>query len=65
MTLSTTLVSHYESVEDSNTNWAVPLEKKASERLLFVVETNNILFTDDLRDLETARLSAVKSILKS
>lgn len=39
-----------------NPDWAVLLEKDGAERLYFVVETKSSLFTDDLRDRESAKI---------
>lgn len=39
-----------------NPDWAVLVEKDGAERLYFVVETKSSLFTDDLRDKESARI---------
>lgn len=39
-----------------NPDWAVLIEKDGSERLYFVVETKGSLFTDDLRDKESAKI---------
>ena len=39
-----------------NPDWAVLVEKDGAERLYFVVETKNSLFTDDLRDKESAKI---------
>ena len=38
-----------------NPDWAVLVEKDGGERLYFVVETKSGLFTDDLRDKESAQ----------
>ena len=38
-----------------NPDWAVLVEKDGAERLYFVVETKSSLFTDDLRDKESAQ----------
>jgi len=37
-------------------DWAVLVEKDGAERLYFVVETKSSLFTDDLRDKESAKI---------
>ncbi len=37
-----------------NPDWAVLVDKDSSEPLYFVVETKSSLFTDDLRDKESA-----------
>jgi type III restriction enzyme len=39
-----------------NPDWAVLVEKDGAERLYFVVETKSSLFTDDLRDRESAKI---------
>lgn len=39
-----------------NPDWAVLVEKDGAERLYFVVETKGSLFTDDLRDKESAKI---------
>lgn len=39
-----------------NPDWAVLVEKDGHERLYFVVETKSSLFTDDLRDKESAKI---------
>nr|ART40535.1 L678 [uncultured bacterium] len=39
-----------------NPDWAVLVEKDGRERLYFVVETKSSLFTDDLRDKESAKI---------
>jgi type III restriction enzyme len=39
-----------------NPDWAVLIEKDGAERLYFVVETKSSLFTDDLRDKESAKI---------
>lgn len=39
-----------------NPDWAVLVDKDGSERLYFVVETKSSLFTDDLRDRESAKI---------
>lgn len=39
-----------------NPDWAVLLEDDGAERLYFVVETKSSLFTDDLRDKESAKI---------
>lgn len=40
-----------------NPDWAVLLEVDGRERLYFVVETKDSLFTDDLRDQEAAKIA--------
>jgi type III restriction enzyme len=39
-----------------NPDWAVLIEIDGTERLYFVVETKSSLFTDDLRDRESAKI---------
>ncbi len=39
-----------------NPDWAVLVEQDGAERLYFVVETKGSLFTDDLRDKESAKI---------
>ncbi len=39
-----------------NPDWAVLVDKDGTERLYFVVETKGSLFTDDLRDKESAKI---------
>ena len=39
-----------------NPDWAVMVEKDGAERLYFVVETKSSLFTDDMRDKESAKI---------
>ncbi len=39
-----------------NPDWAVLVDKNGTERLYFVVETKSSLFTDDLRDKESAKI---------
>lgn len=39
-----------------NPDWAVLVEKDGAEHLYFVVETKSSLFTDDLRDKESAKI---------
>jgi type III restriction enzyme len=39
-----------------NPDWAVLVDKDGAERLYFVVETKSSLFTDDLRDKESAKI---------
>jgi type III restriction enzyme len=39
-----------------NPDWAVLVDKDGTERLYFVVETKSSLFTDDLRDKESAKI---------
>ncbi len=44
-----------------NPDWAVLIEKDGAERLYFVVETKSSLFTDDLRDKESAKIECGKA----
>ncbi len=44
-----------------NPDWAVLVEQDAGERLYFVVETKSSLFTDDLRDKESAKIECGKA----
>ncbi len=44
-----------------NPDWAVLVEKDEGERLYFVVETKSSLFTDDLRDKESAKIECGKA----
>jgi len=44
-----------------NPDWAVLVEKDGAERLYFVVETKSSLFTDDLRDRESAKIECGKA----
>ena len=44
-----------------NPDWAVLVEKGGVERLYFVVETKSSLFTDDLRDKESAKIECGKA----
>ena len=39
-----------------NPDWAVLVDEDGTERLYFVVETKSSLFTDDLRDKESAKI---------
>jgi type III restriction enzyme len=39
-----------------NPDWAVLVDKDGTERFCFVVETKHSLFTDDLRDKESAKI---------
>lgn len=48
-----------------NPDWAVLVEKDGAERLYFVVETKSSLFTDDLRDKESAKIECGKAHFKS
>ncbi|TVO69724.1 type III restriction-modification system endonuclease [Sedimenticola selenatireducens] len=44
-----------------NPDWAVLVEEDGTERLYFVVETKSSLFTDDLRDKESAKIECGKA----
>jgi type III restriction enzyme len=44
-----------------NPDWALLLEKDGLQRLYFVVETKSSLFTDDLRDKESAKIECGKA----
>jgi type III restriction enzyme len=44
-----------------NPDWAVLIEEDGEERLYFVVETKSSLFTDDLRDRESAKIECGKA----
>jgi len=48
-----------------NPDWAVLIEKDGAERLYFVVETKSSLFTDDLRDKESAKIACGKAHFKA
>jgi type III restriction enzyme len=48
-----------------NPDWAVLVEKDGAERLFFVVETKSSLFTDDLRDKESAKIECGKAHFKA
>jgi type III restriction enzyme len=48
-----------------NPDWAVLVEKDGTERLYFVVETKGSLFTDDLRDQESAKIECGKAHFKA
>ena len=48
-----------------NPDWAVLVEKDGTERLYFVVETKSSLFTDDLRDKESAKIECGKAHFKA
>lgn len=43
-----------------NPHWAVLVEKDGEERLYFVVETNGSLFTENLRDNDSAEIECGK-----
>lgn len=44
-----------------NPDWAVLVEHEATDHLYFVVETKSSLFTDDLRDRESAKIECGKA----
>jgi type III restriction enzyme len=44
-----------------NPDWAVLVEEDGAQRLYFVVETKSSLFTDDLRDKESAKIECGKA----
>ncbi len=44
-----------------NPDWAVLVEDEGAQRLYFVVETKSSLFTDDLRDKESAKIECGKA----
>jgi type III restriction enzyme len=48
-----------------NPDWAVLVEKDGNERLYLVVETKASLFTDDLRDKESAKIDCGKAHFKA
>ncbi|MEQ1792959.1 MAG: DEAD/DEAH box helicase family protein [Nitrospira sp.] len=48
-----------------NPDWAVLVEKDGAECLYFVVETKSSLFTDDLRDKESAKIACGKAHFKA
>ena len=48
-----------------NPDWALLLEKDGTQRLYFVVETKSSLFTDDLRDKESAKIECGKAHFKA
>ena len=48
-----------------NPDWAVLVEMDGAERLYFVVETKASLFTDDLRDKESAKIECGKAHFKA
>ena len=48
-----------------NPDWAVLVEKDGAERLYFVVETKGSLFTDDLRDHESAKIQCGEAHFKA
>src|SRR5207247_4197040 len=44
-----------------NPDWAVLVDQSGAQRLYFVVETKSSLFTDDLRDKESAKIECGKA----
>src|SRR2546422_10061221 len=48
-----------------NPDWAVLVEKDGRERLYFVIETKSSLFTDDLRDKESAKIKCGEAHFKA
>ena len=48
-----------------NPDWAVLVEQDGEERVYFVVETKSGLFTDDLRDKESAKIECGKAHFKA
>lgn len=44
-----------------NPDWAVLIEQEGEQRLYFVVETKSSLFSDDLRDKESAKIACGKA----
>jgi type III restriction enzyme len=48
-----------------NPDWAVLVENEGDERIYFVVETKSGLFTDDLRDKESAKIECGKAHFKA
>ena len=44
-----------------NPDWALLIEKDGTQRLYFMVETKSSLFTDDLRDKESAKIECGKA----
>ena len=48
-----------------NPDWAVLVEKDGDERLYFVVETKSSLFTDDIRDKESAKIRCGEAHFKA
>lgn len=48
-----------------NPDWALLLEQDGTQRLYFVVETKSSLFTDDLRDKESAKIECGKAHFKA
>ncbi len=48
-----------------NPDWAVLVEQDSATRLYFVVETKSSLFTDDLRDKESAKIECGRAHFKA
>ena len=48
-----------------NPDWAILVEQDGAQRLYFVVETKSSLFTDDLRDKESAKIACGKAHFQS
>lgn len=48
-----------------NPDWAVLVNKDGTKRLYFVVETKSSLFTDDLRNKESAKIECGKAHFKA
>ena len=48
-----------------NPDWAVLVDKPMATSLYFVVETKSSLFTDDLRDTESAKIECGKAHFKA
>ena len=48
-----------------NPDWAVLVEEDGTQHLYFVVETKSSLFTDDLRDKESAKIECGKAHFKA
>ena len=48
-----------------NPDWAVLVEEDGSQHLYFVVDTKSSLFTDDLRDKESAKIECGKAHFKA
>ena len=48
-----------------NPDWAVLVEEDGAQKLYFVVETKSSLFTDDLRDKESAKIECGRAHFKA
>jgi type III restriction enzyme len=48
-----------------NPDWAILIEKDGAERLYFVIETKSSLFTDDMRDRESAKIQCGEAHFKA